>query len=59
MVLSSLCGPHMLVCLTTSVHAPHDKADGVLGNLLPDLDQDIIEILEFEIQPGSIRKNKT
>ena len=36
-----------LYALTTmSGHAPDDSADGVLGELLPDLDMDISELLD-------------
>ena len=31
---------------TTSGHATDDSADGVLGDLLPDLDQGISELLD-------------
>lgn len=33
-------------CMTTSGHAPNERTDGVLGYLLPDLDQDITELLD-------------
>ena len=38
------------VCLyalpTTSGHAPDESADGVMGDLFPDLDQGISELLD-------------
>lgn len=45
MSLSSLYGPDVLVCLTTSGHTPNEMIVCVL-DLLPDLDQDITELLE-------------
>lgn len=36
-------------CMTTSGHAPNERTDGVLGYLLPDLDQDIAELLVFSL----------
>ena len=34
---------------TTSGHAPDETVDGVLGDLLPDLDQGISEVLEWSV----------
>lgn len=34
MVHSSLCGPHVLICMPDNVGAPNEKMDGDLGNLL-------------------------
>lgn len=45
MVLSSFYGPHMLACLATSEHAPNEMVNCVLGDLLPDLNQIITELL--------------
>lgn len=48
MVLSSLSlyAPHMLyACLTVSGHVPDETTDGILGDLLPELDQGISELL--------------
>ena len=36
----------LFALLTTSGHAPDERADGVLGDLLPDLDQGISEFLD-------------
>ena len=47
--LSSVYGPLMPVCtLITSGHAPDESADSVLGDLLPDLDQGISELLDSQ-----------
>lgn len=47
MILSGLCGHHVLVCLPDNVgavlHAIH-RTDGVLRDLRPDLDQGIGEL---------------
>lgn len=48
MALSSLSlyAPHMLyACLTVSGHVPDETTDGILGDLLPELDQGISELL--------------
>lgn len=42
MVLSILCDPQVVVLR----NAPDDMMDGVLGPLLPDLDQGITELLD-------------
>ena len=41
--MASTC---LYACLTTSGHAPNETTDGVLGDLLPDLDQGITELLD-------------
>lgn len=43
---SSLYGPHVLTCLTTSGHAPNGRTDGVPVESLLDLDQVITELLD-------------
>lgn len=35
-----------IVCMAPMVHAPNDKRAGVLGGLIPDLDQGITELLD-------------
>lgn len=37
---------NLLVCLTYIRHAPNETTDGLLGELLLDLDQRITELLE-------------
>ncbi|MED6233940.1 hypothetical protein ATANTOWER_019503 [Ataeniobius toweri] len=47
MTLSSLYGPHVLVCmLTTSEHAHYTMTYSVLGYLLPDPNQGITELID-------------
>ncbi|TWW59938.1 hypothetical protein D4764_05G0000280 [Takifugu flavidus] len=46
MILRSLCGPHLLVRMPDNIGAPTETTNGVLGDLLPDLDQGITEPLD-------------